>query len=1009
MRAPAVSVALALFSIGAAVTVGCDGLPEIDRDTCGNAIVERLEGEECDAFVDAALANDPLLKAGCDQLLAGSAELTACKLGCADPDEASSCQYVWGADPDDTTVFRLCPVGFGYGSDGVCRRSSGQFDAAPFISLPVGGFDGATADLDGDGNADLVVDTSFSGPNYTYFQEGGTTLGPFGLGVAPAVGQISDDAIYEVEIADLVLPLGSSLVTLRGEPGPSFNPKAYVPFPLGGPIPVPGFDGAGNRVVLAVQGVNGFEQPYLAADITAGVGFLEVSLVNFAEKPATFVLPGLTLEELREPETLLSVDLLAAPGGEIAYATATAVHVGNPTLAVAPPPPPPPEEPPPPLLTPSSVSMKPGAEIQRLLPVDNWPVPAVAAIVSVADGAEIALVEADDPALGTLKVSYFALQRPGVDPPTSPLDVLAVGDIDGDGDLDAVTAFSVAFLGYGAPMAGVAPITSVTLAAVNVDALWLRARIADLNGSGRMSVVALSTFTDVQVMLPGTDFVMTPVTLATGVPTDLLQIADYDGDGLNDVLVATEPDRTMFDGGAASDPCYFGEASARFPANDDLLLAYGRSSGAPEPFELVGSVPGIRRLASGRLRNDQALDAIADVGLQTWCDPATLDSVGRAGILLGASDRSVFSPYLPFNGACEGKNDIVRVAIGDVVTNEGEPASHNDLVLLSLRNPELSQVVRYEVTPLVGAADAELGTLPAEPPPGCPSSVQTVVRSVAIGEQGLTSLDSFFSHAPALIAADLLPDTVLLEAVAVTTHSSAETATVSLVSIDGLLEEVPIETGVSAFASAAKARAVDVDGDGDLDVLVFFVFSSDVGLVTKSWVLFNDPGAATHLSAPVELSFVLDGAVGVGGDAPATSVDAIRDAVALSLPPLCPDQSALEAEDRVDCDPARRLLLASSYDVRLCAAIGGDGKPTLSPTCQSSLFRNDLGFDSLLGTIVADFDGDGLEDIALLGEQTLTVHRQCSFPDIFTGRCDQFGAVGALGDGTRPEATQPGK
>ncbi|MCA9549241.1 MAG: hypothetical protein KC933_04350 [Myxococcales bacterium] len=104
---------------------GCAALPELEPNTCGNAVVEG--GEDCDTF--AALGSG---------LTCGPA-----------------CRYV--CDPDAAAP--ACPSGWSCGKDEVCRFASGRFQEAPDSPFVFAGDLLLLGDVDADGAQDVVGGT----------------------------------------------------------------------------------------------------------------------------------------------------------------------------------------------------------------------------------------------------------------------------------------------------------------------------------------------------------------------------------------------------------------------------------------------------------------------------------------------------------------------------------------------------------------------------------------------------------------------------------------------------------------------------------------------------------------------------------------------------------------------------------------------------------------------------------------------------------------------------------
>jgi hypothetical protein len=117
---------LRVAALGALVAghalAGCDDLPRLDENVCGNRVVE--ENEDCD---------------GQD--------------ACGKPGTQHACHYLCGDDQG-----HQCPPGYGCGVDAVCRRSSGAFE--PLVTKSAStALDLLVGDANADGCAEVVTTT----------------------------------------------------------------------------------------------------------------------------------------------------------------------------------------------------------------------------------------------------------------------------------------------------------------------------------------------------------------------------------------------------------------------------------------------------------------------------------------------------------------------------------------------------------------------------------------------------------------------------------------------------------------------------------------------------------------------------------------------------------------------------------------------------------------------------------------------------------------------------------
>jgi hypothetical protein len=204
---------------------GCTDLSPLRQGVCGNEVLD--PGEDCDVFTDATLGS-------------GTA--------CGKPATPAECRYV-------CSVTTSCPIDWDCGSDGTCRRASGELRAGP--SSP-GWFPASfePVDFNGDGHIDLAG--AFA--DRIEFRTGDGS-GSFVAGVAaPALPVSGDIAVGDLDHdprGDIVLPTSSGLSVWRGQAqGPPLQ-AAYAAYALlvdgvwGIPLPDPrAHNGNGGYLVM---------------------------------------------------------------------------------------------------------------------------------------------------------------------------------------------------------------------------------------------------------------------------------------------------------------------------------------------------------------------------------------------------------------------------------------------------------------------------------------------------------------------------------------------------------------------------------------------------------------------------------------------------------------------------------------------------------------------------------------------------------------------------------------
>ncbi len=167
----------------------CDNLETLERDQCGNTVIE--DGEDCDG---AGLGDN-----ACNE---------ACRLSC--------------------TAEGACPAGWGCGADGLCRQPSSLFEALG-NTLPFSAEHLSLADVDGDGRSDVVA-TRGGSVTIAFADPAGLSPGPTNITFStidsdpdiPATGDLDGDGRV-----DLALRFGRSLGVLRGQQDRTLSPQVF--------------------------------------------------------------------------------------------------------------------------------------------------------------------------------------------------------------------------------------------------------------------------------------------------------------------------------------------------------------------------------------------------------------------------------------------------------------------------------------------------------------------------------------------------------------------------------------------------------------------------------------------------------------------------------------------------------------------------------------------------------------------------------------------------------------
>ncbi len=850
-----------------ALASSCADLPPIDRDVCGNQVIDRELGEECDGFFP------PELVSACRAVRGDATDVgDPCAFACAAAGDEAACQLV----ADGTSTF--CPIGYGLGSDGVCRRPSGLFAREPFFRSEVVNLEGQVEDFDGDGVNDLLLTLGQDLTRLVYFRDGGqpTLELPIPAAIATA-GRISADAGSD-PAADLVVPQGPVMITFRGSEGPQLLAKAYAPFVN----PIEGADVYAYRIApgaSATLGIPpGFDVPLLRVETSDGdLELRPIDVTTFTVGQPVVTFTGVADEVLGAP---VFVDLRAdgpaasnsalEPQLEVAVATPSRVIVAT-TLDQQ-----------------TNVLPAPGESIVAFFPMMGGPKPGAVALLTDGSTRFLRVLEAETlaPMTPIQLGDRIDLPAPLSNVQPDAPQPLAIGFINQDDDPDLVTAGGVLFalpklaggFSYGSPFeTGTEP--------------WRAARIGDIHGDGRNEVIALPTTGDVAVLLPGTGFTLNPALVSVSGEPKLLELGDFDGDSVGDVLVVSETATGSVGVGACN-------------TEDSLSILFGRTAGPPEDPTLIGSLRGVRRVLPMRFYFEGLLDGISDIGVQTRCTPEG-DSQERVGVFLGSTSRIVSSPFSPYAGIFDRDPSIERVAIGDLTgPAKSDPLDlHLDAAIVgTLRSGSAPTPYQREVRTVAIVGDAEM---------------------IDIGEATILSTSDteadLLNHVPGIAVGPLFSgsasdEIVVFSSVRTTAGVKSQLDVIERGGAAPRRQTLPVRDPTNDQDSIGRVRLFDFDGDGDLDV--FAVATNQ----PEGFLFLNDGAALTE--APLGKP----GAFDVADLAPA---------------------SCYAAEPA--CEAGKSLVITDSLAGRLDACSPGD-----VTNCSPAILEDELLLSVFLGDLDSD-------------------------------------------------------
>jgi len=506
---------------------------------------------------------------------------------------------------------------------------------------------------------------------------------------------------------------------------------------------------------------------------------------------------------------------------------------------------------------------------------------------------------------------------------------LASGDIDGDGLTDYVTPGSVvlsqdSFGGgdAGADAGGGSGVGYV----LSPSKRWASAVVADVDGDGVRDVIGASDAQpDIDVLKGARGFAarnMPVSSVTTNGTVRQLIVKDVDGDGTNDVV--------FIQGRAASD-------------EREVAIAYGRPfSLPPEAARTAGRAVGIK----------QILPEPFGIGI-TIATPAGSDlPTFSLAVMLTSGDRQPIAPLL-FNddGALRGR----------------PKANQRDWLPRSIGAGAVAAAGRVDVVALAEGAlrSFPAGSLPSDPDaygiwaakggakPGFDfTAAVEVLRLEELEEASrLRRVDTSLILQNRL--GDLDGDGV--EELVVVTPDTLGGAAIRIYRFDSVKQvggERKIAVAEREITPNGRVEIVDVDGDGKLDLVA--VLKDPKGVLAVN-IFYNDGAGA----------FAVPGAV-VTLPAGQTAEDVY--ALGFALITTSAPRSGGDAKDV-------RRQMAIVTPKRLFLAPLPEGRGPFQPVDVTSLFgKQGLTYGS--DVAVGDFDGDGVQDLAVADSGSVRILRQ---------------------------------
>jgi len=590
---PATRLAPLVLLVSLALNTDCANLPPIDAGVCGNGVID--PGEDCDTFPTApgTTCRPPTAPVG------------ACRLDCST-----------GGD-------KACPPGWGCGVDAICREPTGTFKRQSGV-VAAEAWRVMTGDFDGDGTSDVVakaaIDTSgYSNLRLEFYQsdpKAGSTdliITPAStLALAPSVASPVVQDVNQDGLSDLAFIASGGLDVMLGQADRTLAPVAYPAFTdlntslLLGSINV--YGPAPTQALLFFAAVTG-QTPGVAIGLGSGQatpvistgakgpGDLAGGLVTarFIEDPTqeacdqlVLAYPGTNTAAVYSPCTFVAGRVVASTAGPIAQVKLPGIH--NVVGGVA------------------AGDVNGDGHADLLIGSDGLTA-ANSVYVAFGDGKG----DFHDASGNANAASYYP-----VDFGSSTQDIrlpLAVADLNGDHVADFACPDAI-YISAPAPSP-----TPYVRAAQKSTGLWTDARIADLNGDGLLDVIASANDElDAAFFLGTGTTVLNSFTIATAGQVVALAVADFDGDLVNDAMLAQ----------SQADPS----------APQQLTIAWGQAFQPPLPPVTVGQFDVISQAVPLPQAGTTASDLVV------LAHPAGAATTALVSILVGSGDRQPLAPYL---------------------------------------------------------------------------------------------------------------------------------------------------------------------------------------------------------------------------------------------------------------------------------------------------------------------------------------------------------------------------
>lgn len=613
--------AIRIAAVCAVALLACTDLGDVERDECGNGVIEPANGEDCD---------------GAD--------------GCGGPDTDQACRILCTVG-----VANACPGSAVCGADGVCHAPGGGFD--PAASVPWTTPHLLIADTSGDGYAELVG----VGTQHVDVRVGARDLSLSPLPAIPSPPLTGTPRTVDFEDdgdADIAIPVGAGVFSLSGSSATVLDPFFYNSFPA---------PGSGRMVANGIEFADLISLPVIAVhDDESDISILLVP--GDTEVVAAFPI-GRTVDELvgeNLPIGTLVDNSLVTRSLALVFETGRAISIYDvsisPSLSITARAP---------VMLPLATQVMNGAwfadfdgdaHVDLVVSVQIGGVEGIAVAWGRGDGA---LVDSNNVVNQASIVWRADRDQDGQAGNDGPLDPVMVGQVTdnfailGDeNDADVVGA------------GGIYTTACVLRTQCGLYLLrastrpWSGAAIADFNHDDLIDVAAFElgqTGVDL-LLLTSTTILFNDALVPTANAVERLITGDFNGDTIQDVVYV--------------------ESVLGVAYTDSLSVAYGQMLAPPSPPVFVGSVG--EMIAGGALLANgigNSFDLIDDVVLVT--DRLVGGSTRRgAAFLFGSTTKRLFAPLIS-DPVDLPNRQIQSSTVFDVFTLNGNGDAYADLVVLT--------------------------------------------------------------------------------------------------------------------------------------------------------------------------------------------------------------------------------------------------------------------------------------------------------------------------------------